>query len=192
MSNSFWHHGLSLSMGHAGQEYWSRLLLPPPGNLSDPGIEFTSPALVEKEMATHSSALAWRIPGTEGPGGLPSMGSHRVGHDWSDLAAAAAAPALAGGFFIAKPPPASKSIAHFNSPLKITNCVLECLLPKQAKPHLCHSNLPSWMKHIHAFVSLLSLLMPPTRVAFPSRVALFDPPFFLLLSLPDTVWGAFP
>ena len=41
-------------------------------------------------MATHSSVLAWRIPGTEEPGGLPSMGSHRVGHNWSDLAAAAA------------------------------------------------------------------------------------------------------
>ena len=37
-------------------------------------------------MATHSSVLAWRIPGTEEPSGLPSMGSHRVGHDWSDLA----------------------------------------------------------------------------------------------------------
>ena len=36
---------------------------------------------VEKEMATHSSILAWRIPGTEEPGGLPFMGSHRVGHD---------------------------------------------------------------------------------------------------------------
>ena len=36
---------------------------------------------LEKEMATHSSILAWRIPGTEEPGGLPSMGSHRVGHD---------------------------------------------------------------------------------------------------------------
>ena len=45
----------------------------------------------EKEMATHSSILAWRIPGTREPGGLSSMGSHRVGHDWSDLAAAAAA-----------------------------------------------------------------------------------------------------
>ena len=44
---------------------------------------------LEKEMATHSSVLAWKIPGTEGPGGLLSMGSHRVGHDWSDLAAAA-------------------------------------------------------------------------------------------------------
>ena len=43
-----------------------------------------------KEMATHSSVLAWRIPGMGEPGGLPSMGSHRVGHDWHDLAAAAA------------------------------------------------------------------------------------------------------
>ena len=46
---------------------------------------------LEKEMATHSSVLAWRIPRMGKPGGLPSMGSHRVGHDWSDLAAAAAA-----------------------------------------------------------------------------------------------------
>ena len=41
-------------------------------------------------MATHSSVLAWRIPGTAEPGGLPPMGSHRVGHDWSNLAVAAA------------------------------------------------------------------------------------------------------
>ena len=43
---------------------------------------------LEKEVATHSNVLAWRIPGTGEPGGLPSMGLHRVGHDWSDLAAA--------------------------------------------------------------------------------------------------------
>ena len=48
------------------------------------------PSKLEKEMATHSSVLAWRMPGTGEPGGLPSMGSHRVGHDRSDLAAAAA------------------------------------------------------------------------------------------------------
>ena len=42
----------------------------------------------EKEMATHSSVLAWRIPGTGEPGGLPSLGSHRVRNDWRDLAAA--------------------------------------------------------------------------------------------------------
>jgi len=46
---------------------------------------------LEKQIATHSSVLAWRIPGLGEPGGLPSMGSHRVRHDWSDLAAAAAA-----------------------------------------------------------------------------------------------------
>ena len=40
-------------------------------------------------MATHSSVLAWKIPGTGQPGGLQSMGSHRVGHNWIDLAAAA-------------------------------------------------------------------------------------------------------
>ena len=45
---------------------------------------------LEKEMATHSSVLAWRIPGTGEPGGLPSLGSHRVGYNWSDLAVAAA------------------------------------------------------------------------------------------------------
>ena len=57
--------------------------------LSDFTFTFHSYAL-EKEMATHSSVLALRIPGIGEPGGLPSMGSHRVGHDWRDLAAAAA------------------------------------------------------------------------------------------------------
>ena len=49
-------------------------------HLSDFTFTFHFHAL-EKEMATHSSVLAWRIPGTEEPGGLPSVGSHRVGHD---------------------------------------------------------------------------------------------------------------
>ena len=51
-------------------------------------------------MATHSSVLAWRIPGTGEPGGLPSMGSHRVGHYSSDLAAAAAAAMYMLGFLV--------------------------------------------------------------------------------------------
>ena len=58
--------------------------------LSDFTFTFHFHAL-EKQMATHSSVLAWRIPGMGEPGGLPSMGSHRVGHDWSNLAAAIAA-----------------------------------------------------------------------------------------------------
>ena len=47
------------------------------GDLTEAGRE----DLIKEEMATHSSVLAWRIPGTGEPGGLPSMGSHRVGHD---------------------------------------------------------------------------------------------------------------
>ena len=51
---------------------------------------------LKKAMAAHSSVLAWGIPGTEEPGGLPPMGSHRVGRDGSDLAAAAAAASAKG------------------------------------------------------------------------------------------------
>ena len=54
-----------------------------------PFVTFHFHAL-EREVATHSSVLAWRIPGTGEPGGLLSMGSHRVGHDWNNLAAVAA------------------------------------------------------------------------------------------------------
>ena len=73
---------------------------------------------LEKEMATHSSVLAWRVPGMGEPGGLPSLGSHRVGHNWSSLAAAVAAypfsrgsspprngtrvSCIAGGFFTSR------------------------------------------------------------------------------------------
>ena len=53
--------------------------------LSD--FTFTSHFPALEKVATHSSVLAWRVPGTGEPGGLPSMGSHRVGHDWSNLAA---------------------------------------------------------------------------------------------------------
>ena len=66
---------------HGVTKSWTRL--------SDFTFTFHFHAL-EKEMATHSSVLAWRIPGTGEPGGLPSMGLHRVGHNWSNLAAAAA------------------------------------------------------------------------------------------------------
>ena len=54
-------------------------------------IALISHTSMEKAMAPHSSTLAWKIPWMEEPGGLQSMRSHRVGHDWSDLAAAAAA-----------------------------------------------------------------------------------------------------
>ena len=75
--------------------------------LSDFTFTFHVHAL-EKEMATHSSVLAWRIPGTGEPGGLPSMGSHRVGHDWSDAAAAAAAAAALSSEVPTKPCPGTE------------------------------------------------------------------------------------
>ena len=57
-------------------------------------VLITSHLLSEKEIATHSSTLAWKIPWTEERGGLQSIGSLRVGHDWSNLTAATAAPAF--------------------------------------------------------------------------------------------------
>ena len=58
-----------------------RLWLPWAATSRGPGSQKVTGSGLEEEMATHSSVLAWRIPGTAGPGGLPSMGSHRVGQD---------------------------------------------------------------------------------------------------------------
>ena len=84
------------SIYHALSGYSSPDIFPHPkpsyliGNIKHPlDITFHFHAL-KKEMATHYSVLAWRIPGTGEPDGLRSMGSHKVGHDWSNLAAAAA------------------------------------------------------------------------------------------------------
>ena len=71
-----------------------------------------SAAEVEKATAPHSSTPAWRIPGTGEPGGLPSMGSHRVGRDCSDLAAAAAKAAPRPTPFRA---PKASVIPHFST-----------------------------------------------------------------------------
>ena len=76
---------------HGTAKSWTRL--------NDFSLTFHFHAL-EKEMATHSSVLAWRTPGTAEPGGLPSVGSHRVGHDWSNLAAVAATTRLSAKFLL--------------------------------------------------------------------------------------------
>ena len=84
---------------------------------------------LEKEMATHSSVLGWRIPGTGEPDGLPSMGSHRVGHNWSDLAAAAASALWATH-------PAMAPFKHLAPPW-----------PQWGHHHYCTLNfpLPNWL-----------------------------------------------
>ena len=73
-----------------GGAWWAAVLGDAKSQTQLSEFTFTFPFhALEKEMATHSGILAWRIPGMAEPGGLPSMGSHRVGHDWSDLEAAA-------------------------------------------------------------------------------------------------------
>ena len=67
-------------------------------------------------MATHFSTLAWRIPRTAEPGGLPCMGLHRVGHDWSNLGAAAAAAWLINNVLISGVQQ-SDSLIHIHTPV---------------------------------------------------------------------------
>ena len=85
-----YHHVYGKSHGRRSRVGWQSMGLRSQTRLSKFTFTFHFHAL-KKEMATHYSVLAWSIPGTGEPGGLPSMGSHRVGPDWSDLAVAAAA-----------------------------------------------------------------------------------------------------
>ena len=106
-----------LARGFSRQEYWSGLPCPLPGDLLHPGIEPTSltyPILARRFLPV----LVWRIPGAGEPGGPPSTGSHRIGHDWSDLAAAAAVHIL----FIFQ----AKNSSHYN--LKIILCLVFLLV----------------------------------------------------------------
>ena len=99
--------------------------------LSDFPFTFHFPAL-EEEMATHSSVLAWRIPGTGEPGGPPSLGSHRVGHDWSDLAAAAAGPCILLQMILFH-----SSLCINNIPLCVCVCVYIFFAIHRPYPSLC-------------------------------------------------------
>ena len=117
-------------------------------------------SLLEKEMATHSSVLAWRIPGTAEPGGPPSMGSHRVRHDWSDLAAAAAAasrlycvPAL-GIYRWTNRVSALKQFS--SSDWNSSYLLISRLQPLSPHPHL-HLHLPSFPSPLSEDSSRLTL-----------------------------------
>ena len=138
-----------LPMGLSRQEYWSGLPLP---SLSEQlrilnrqsskhmvvlvGVFrlnklFEQYKKLEKAIAPHSSVLAWRIPGTGEPGGLPSMGSHRVRHDWSDLAVAVVA--------IQETSPEVKRGSR-NLPSNRKSCSLEsgCVKQRLGKEEVCH------------------------------------------------------
>ena len=99
-------------------------------------------------MATHSSVLAWRIPGTGEPGGLPSMGSHRVGHNWSNAAAATAA---AGSFIFVS--------QWYLQSLNSNSKRLVAVLLRQAKLQL---HLPSHLPPAST-ISLTELSLGPTN-----------------------------
>ena len=124
--------------------------------LSD--ITFTSHShALEKEMATHSSVLGWRIPGTGEPGGLLSMGSHRVRHDWSDLATAA--PRVTETYDLAS----EKKERKVNLGEHLASC--------HPLPHsLCSSgrDFPSvlWQWHIPPVMENMSFSLPSPKVLF--------------------------
>ena len=97
-------------------------------------------------MATHSSILAWRIPWTEEPGGLPSIGSHRVEHNWSDLAAAVNCILCSSQLYsISNVIPKGE----FCLPLTLTlGLALGLAVPKHGKENVSHSegkDLTGWM-----------------------------------------------
>ena len=116
---------------------------------------------LEKEMATHASVLAWRIPGTGEPGGLPSMGSLRVGHDWSDLAAAAAAAREEMRYWI-------KYLSFGVRPgLKSELQFLLCVMGKRRPPYRATvktnwDNVPKCSALTPSFSSLSRLVLPVT------------------------------
>ena len=101
-------------------------------------------------MATHSSVLAWRIPGMGEPGGLPSMGSHRVRHDWSDLAAVAASTENAALYCSNLAVEGSSSLTSF---IKVASSVITRALPPGGHFELgaCYKNAV-FMSEIHCVV----------------------------------------
>ena len=142
-------------------------------------------------MATHSSVLAWRIPGTAEPGGLPSMGSHRLGHNWSDLAAAAAVNVTSltrlisfcslslSPFFSSNSTYPSKSGLHlklFSSSVQSLSCVRLFVTPWTAA---CQASL---------FINSWSLLkLVSIESVMPSSHLILCRPLHLLPPIPPSI-----
>ena len=114
---------------------------------------------LKKEMATHSSVLAWRIPGTREPGGLMSKGSHRVGHDWSDLAAYMHCTfSVIGGFLHFLRPECHSSHPHLQDMLIYSQIIFPLeyfsrfLVRMPVPPFPCHQISNSILFQLHAFL----------------------------------------
>ena len=104
-------------------------------------------------MAAHSNVLAWRIPGTGEPGGLPSIGSHRVGHDWSDLAVGPLILSSLG------------SLKEVYNHLRLIICAISVLLDSYSFPPSLLLKEPQFsLKHLiiqlESYLSQLPLLQP--------------------------------
>ena len=122
-------------------------------------------------MATHSNVLAWRIPGTEEPGRLPSLGSHRVGHDWSDLAAAAAVCCIINTNILMATP----IMSYVNNFIQLSSvsqsCPTLCDPMNRSTPGLLvHNQLPEFTQtHVHWVSDAIQLSHPlssPSPSAF--------------------------
>jgi len=127
--------------------------------LSDFTFTFYFHAL-EKEMATHSSALAWRTPRTAEPGGLPSMGAHRVGHKWSDLAAAAAAHTSKAMFKILQ----ARLQQYMHRELPDVRLDLEKAEEPEIKLPTSIGSLKKWESSRKTFISALLTMSKPLTV----------------------------
>ena len=112
--------------------------------LSNLPFTFHFPAL-EKEMATHSSVLAWRIPGTGEPGRLQSMGSHRVRHDWIDLAAAAAAHNLRKTLCVWQHAPLTSYVCHAAHCASLLHACIPCILNSQPGGFILNTTPSAWL-----------------------------------------------
>ena len=114
-------------------------------------------------MATHSSVLAWRIPGVGEPGGLPSMGLHRVRHDWSDLAAAAAEHMLSRW--------TSRLLTEVRTQGMCFHCTVLCPLSCVWLWHLPIFSMLSWKtrKRVHFEIHSFTLSLYHSTYAVSSR-----------------------
>ena len=139
---------------------------------------------LEKKMATHSSVLAWRIPGTAEPGGLPSMGLHRVGHNWSDLTAY-----TTGGFWVTIWVLREANITSYSTNLnnhRHTACTYISSVQSLSRVWLFAT---PWIRSMSLSItnSRSSLRLMPIALVMPSSHLILCHPLLLLPPVPPSI-----